>query len=90
MSYVDCDSACHDYTFLLFPLSEQSSCWLHVVVGAIVILESDVNDGVIMTFPEAPNNDVTPSILFYPPMTYLFVRYSLALFNKWFFKDAVQ
>ena len=83
------DSAYHACTLPIFPLSEKAAHWILVVGGSVGISKYDVNDSISLTLPESPNYDVTPSILFSPPVMYLFVRSVAALVDEGSAADAV-
>ena len=75
--------------FFLFPLRDKAAHWLLVVGFIVRIPKSDVNDGVSITLPFPPNQGVSPSLLFSPPMTYLVIRSAAALTGDRFTADAV-
>ena len=87
---VDCDSDYYACNFTLFQPSEKDDNWLLVVGGAVGKSKYNANDGVSMTFQESPMQYATPSLIFSPPMAYIFVRYSAALEYEGFAADMVR
>ena len=73
--------------FFLFPLIKKATRWILVVGVTVGIQKSNINGGISMTFPWSPNYDITPSILFYSPLTYLFIRLCAALVDNSFATD---
>ena len=77
------------FLFSIFSPSKKTAHWLLVVGDTVGIPKSDVNDGLIMTFQEFPNQDLTPTILFSPPVKYLFVRSAMDLMEEGFAADTI-
>ena len=65
--------------FLLFPPNKKADNYLLVVSDAVGITKYDVNNGVSLKFPESPNYKISPIIIFFPILMYLFIRSAASL-----------
>ena len=69
---------------LFFLTIQERFHWLLLVGFTVQVTEYDIDDGIILNFPLAPDEDVSYSIQYASPMTYLFLLSDLDPVDKGF------